>query len=83
MEGDKSTIIRIIKRDPFIEYDVIREQSGTTACDLTILPMLKESNYDYWTDQERPFLNTKLAVKRLQYASKYLNTTSDDWQKIL
>ena len=42
-ENDRAIIIQLIRNDPFILYKEIRERSGLTASDDTLLRMIKSS----------------------------------------
>ncbi|KAJ5779505.1 hypothetical protein N7457_007225 [Penicillium paradoxum] len=44
---DRSMVIRLIRNDPFITYQEIREQNGLTASDDTLLRMVKASGYGH------------------------------------
>ena len=46
-ERDKRHILTIIKRNPFITYQAIREQSGLNLSSATFLRILKESGYGH------------------------------------
>lgn len=47
-ERDKRAVIRVIKCNPVCSYKEIREQSGTTACDMTLLSTIRAEGYHHW-----------------------------------
>lgn len=82
-ENDRATIIQLIRNDPFILYKEIREQSGLTASDDTLLRMIKSSGYGQWEAKKRPYLKPEHAALRLTWALERRNWTWDDWKKII
>ncbi|KAJ5561463.1 hypothetical protein N7461_000224 [Penicillium sp. DV-2018c] len=82
-EGGKRLILRLIRRDPFIVYREIGEQSGLTASDDTLLRLVKSSGYGHWKARKRPLLTPEVAVLRLQWALVHLNWTWDDWKRLV
>jgi hypothetical protein len=46
-ERDKRHIIQLIKRDPFIKYDDIRERTGLSISSTTFLSILRNSGYGH------------------------------------
>jgi transposase len=82
-EDDKVSIFNIIKRDPFIGYEDIRDQSGFNVCNKTFLRMLKASGYGHYKAKRRPHLNTRVAKLRLDWALARQNWTLEDWRRII
>lgn len=82
-EDNKSLILRLITRDPFILYSEIREQSGLTVSDDTLLRMLKSSGYGHWKARKRPYLKPEVAALRLTWALEHRNWTWEDWKRVV
>lgn len=82
-ERDKRHIIQIIKRDPFITYQEIREQSGINLSSPTFLTILKESGYGHWRAKKRPKLTKEHAKLRLEWAKKHKDWTYEEWSKVI
>lgn len=64
-ENDRAIIIQLIRNDPFILYKEIRERSGLTASDDTLLRMIKSSGYGHWKAKKRPYLKPEYTALRL------------------
>jgi transposase len=65
-ERDSRHILTIIKRNPFVTYRTIREQTGLDVSRRTFLRILKESGYGHWRAQKRPKLTDEHAKIRLE-----------------
>jgi hypothetical protein len=82
-ESDKHLIFRLIKRDPFIAYNDIREQTGITASNDTLLRMVKASGYGHWRARKRPYLKADAIAQRLAWALERRDWTYEDWKRII
>jgi transposase len=82
-ERDKRHIIQLIKRDPFITYQAIRERTGLNVSSTTFLTILKESGYGHWRAKKRPKLTKEHAKLRLEWAKKHKDWTYTEWSKVI
>jgi transposase len=80
---DERHIITIIKRNPFVTYQSIREQTGLLLSSATFLRILKNSGYGHWRAKQRPKLTEEHAKKRLEWAQKHSDWTYTEWSKII
>jgi transposase len=82
-ERDKRHIIQLIKRDPFITYQAIRERTGLNVSSTTFLTILKESGYGHWRAKKRPKLTKEHAKLRLEWAKRHKDWTYTEWSKVI
>jgi transposase len=82
-ERDKRHIIQLIKRDPFINYQDIRERTGLNISSTTFLTILKESGYGHWRAKKRPKLTKEHAKLRLEWAKNHKDWTYTEWSKVI
>ena len=82
-ERDKRHILTIIKRDLFITYQEIREQTGLQLSAPTFRIILRESRYGHWRAKKRPRLLEEHAKKRLEWAKQHRNWTYTEWSKVI
>ena len=74
-ERDERHILLLIKRDPFITYQSIRERTGLNLSSRTFLTILKKSGYGHWRAKKRPKLTKEHAKLRLEWAKLHKDWT--------
>jgi hypothetical protein len=82
-ERDKRHIIQLIKRDPFIKYEDIRERTGLNLSSTTFLSILQDSGYGHWRAKKRPKLTKEHAKLRLEWAKNHKDWTFTEWSKVI
>jgi Transposase len=80
---DKRLILRIIRKNPKITYQVLKQESGVTVHKNTIYRMLKSEGITNWLAKRRPLLIPEVVAKRLAFCKKYKNWMYTEWCKII
>jgi transposase len=62
---DKRLILRIIRKNPKITYQVLKQEAGITVHKSTLYRMLKEEGIINWLAKKRPLLTPEVVKKRL------------------
>jgi hypothetical protein len=65
-ERDKRHILLLIKADPFIKYQDIRQRIGLNLSLYTFLLILKNSGYGHWRAKKQPKLTKEHAKLQLE-----------------
>ena len=68
---EERRLLRVIKKDPKIEYNALIQQNNIQASRITLRRVFKEYNIRKWISVKRPLLSDNIAKKRLQFALKW------------
>jgi transposase len=82
-ERDKNHLFRVIRANPFISYNELREQTSITVSNDTLLRTIRDSGYGHWKAKKRPKLTEEHARLRLEWAKAHQDWTPEQWAKVI
>lgn len=77
-QRDQRHIIRVVRRDPAITYQLLREKTGVIVSNRTISRLLDVYNIKNWRAKKRPKLTEKDARIRLAWALDHVDWELED-----
>jgi hypothetical protein len=76
-------ITRLVKKDPAVTYQGIKEQLGLTVSNVTIRKVLQEQGISNWRKKRRPALTEAHARARLKWAREHQDWSVEKWAKVI
>lgn len=82
-DQDERAIVRVVRKDPTVNYLKITFESGVKCCRNTIKKILKKHGLQHWIQKKRPFLKPRHAKARLRWCIERKDWSKDEWSLII
>ena len=78
-ERDKSHILQVISRNPFITTRELIEQAGLSCHPSTLIRFLRKEGIQHYQALQRPLLSLGAVLKRRAFAERYYRENASFW----